>query len=92
VGLGFLRAAVFHGRIHKFDLSATVPSWAAGNYTLPLVVTMANEYRIRPHGPQFLIIDQTGETVGVHKTEREAKSEIDAYLRDDVMWTRLDCW
>ena len=47
---------------------------------------MANEYRITPHGPQFLIIDQTGETVGVYKTEREAKDEIDLCISDDVMW------
>jgi hypothetical protein len=53
--------------------------------TLPLVVTMAN-HRIKPSGPRFLIIDQTGETVGVCKTEREAKSEIDVCKINDAMW------
>jgi hypothetical protein len=53
---------------------------------LLLVVTMANEYRIKLDGPQFLIIDRTGETVGVYKTEREAKNEIDVCMSDDVMW------
>jgi hypothetical protein len=47
---------------------------------------MANEYRIRPDGPQFLIIDQNGETVGVYKTEQEAANEIDLCMRDDLMW------
>ena len=47
---------------------------------------MANEYRIKPDGPQFLIIDQTGETVGMYKTEAEAKSEIDICITEDVMW------
>ena len=47
---------------------------------------MANEYRIKPEGPQLLIIDQTGEMVGVFKTEREAKSEIDVCMSDDLMW------
>jgi hypothetical protein len=54
--------------------------------TLLLVVTMANEYRIKPNGLRFLIIDQTGETVGVYKTEREAKSEIVICVRNDKMW------
>jgi hypothetical protein len=53
---------------------------------LLVVVAMANEYRIMPEGPQFLIIDQTGETVGVYKTERQAKDGIAACMSDDAMW------
>jgi hypothetical protein len=53
---------------------------------LLLVVNMVNEYRIKPDGPQFLVIDQTGETVGAYKTEREAQYEIDVCTSDDKMW------
>jgi hypothetical protein len=53
---------------------------------LLLVVTMADEYRIKPDGPQFLIIDQTGETVGAYNTEREAENEIVIRMSDDAMW------
>jgi hypothetical protein len=63
-----------------------VPFSSAEKSTLLAVVTMANEYRIRPDGPQFLIIDQNGETVGAYKTEREAKNGIDVFLSDDIMW------
>jgi hypothetical protein len=59
---------------------------SAEKRTVKLVVTMANEYRIKPDGPQFLIIDQAGETVGAYKTEREAKNEIDVCMSDDQMW------
>ena len=47
---------------------------------------MANEYRIKLRGPQFLIIDQTGETIGVYKTEREAENGIVVCMGNDVMW------
>jgi hypothetical protein len=50
------------------------------------VVNMANAYRIKPDGPQFLIIDQTGETVGAYKTEQEAEYEIDVCMSEDAMW------
>jgi hypothetical protein len=49
------------------------------------VVTMANEYRIRPDGLQFLVIDQAGERVGAYRTEREAKHQIDVCLSEDIM-------
>jgi hypothetical protein len=63
-----------------------VPFSPAEKSTLLAVVTMANEYRIKPDGPQFLIIDQTGKTVGVYKTEREAKDGIAVCMSDDAMW------
>jgi hypothetical protein len=53
---------------------------------------MANAYRIRPDGPQFLIIDQNSETSGVYKTEREAESAIDVCMRDDLMWDSAGLW
>jgi hypothetical protein len=63
-----------------------VPFSPAEKSTLLAVVTMANVYRIRPDGPQFLIIDQNGETVGAYKTEQEAKNGIDVCMSDDLMW------
>jgi hypothetical protein len=47
---------------------------------------MADEYRIRPVGSQFEIIDDAGERVAAFKTEREAEHEIDVFVSDDVMW------
>jgi hypothetical protein len=70
----------------RWELSASVPFSQPKKSTLLLVVTMANEYRIRPDGPQFLIIDQTGETFGAYKSEREAKNQIDVCMRDDLRW------
>jgi hypothetical protein len=67
-------------------LSASVQFSPTEKSTLSLVVTMANEYRIKPLGPQFLIIDQTGERVGVYQTEREAENGIVIRISDDLMW------
>ena len=47
---------------------------------------MAGEYRIRPVGSQFEIIDDAGERVAAFKTEREAEHEIDVLVSDDAMW------
>jgi hypothetical protein len=49
-------------------------------------VVMADEYRIRPVGSQFEIIDDAGERVAAFKTEREAEHEIDVLVSDDAMW------
>jgi hypothetical protein len=67
-------------------MSANALSSLAEKSTLPLVVTMADEYRIRPDGPQFEIIDGAGETVGVCKTMRKAEHEITLCKKEDVMW------
>lgn len=47
---------------------------------------MADEYRIRPVGSQFEIIDDAGERVAAFNTEREAEHEINVLVSDDVMW------
>jgi hypothetical protein len=47
---------------------------------------MADEYRIRPVGSQFEIIDDAGDRVGAFQTEREAKHEVDVFVSEDVMW------
>jgi hypothetical protein len=47
---------------------------------------MHNTYRIRRDGAKFLIIDDTGETVSVHKGSREANKKIAVYTKDDSMW------
>jgi hypothetical protein len=49
-------------------------------------VVMDDEYRIRPVGSQFEIIDDVGERVAAFKTEREAEHEIDVLVSDDAMW------
>jgi hypothetical protein len=74
------------GQFALFHLSASVPLSPAEKITVLVVVTMANEYRMRPDGPHFLIIDHAGERVGAYRTEREAKHEMDVCLSDDIMW------
>jgi len=47
---------------------------------------MADEYRIRPVGAKFEIIDQAGETVGTYKSKRKAMQQVDACVANDLMW------
>jgi hypothetical protein len=47
---------------------------------------MADEYRIRPVGAKFEIIDQAGDTVGTYKSKRKAKQQVDICLTNDLMW------
>jgi hypothetical protein len=47
---------------------------------------MADEYRIRPVGARFEIIDHAGERVGTYSTRRKALEEIDVCVSNDLMW------
>jgi hypothetical protein len=47
---------------------------------------MAAEYRIRPVGARFEIIDDAGDRVGTYNTRRKAKKEIDVCVSNDLMW------
>jgi hypothetical protein len=47
---------------------------------------MADEYRIRPVGTKFEIIDQAGDTVGTYKSKRKAKQQVDVCVTNDLMW------
>ncbi len=46
---------------------------------------MADTYRITPYGPEFIVIQNTGATVGVYSTQQEALREIEAFEQDDLM-------
>src|ERR1700758_3883909 len=47
--------------------------------------TMADEYRMKIHGSEFIVNHNAGGTVGVYKTEREARQGIEDCRRDDLM-------
>jgi hypothetical protein len=47
---------------------------------------MADEYRIRPVGAKFEIIDHAGDTVGTYNTRRKAKQQLDTCVTNDLMW------
>jgi hypothetical protein len=47
--------------------------------------TMADVYRMKPHGSEFIINHAAGGTVGVYKTETEARQGIEDCRRDDLM-------
>ena len=46
---------------------------------------MADTYRITLQGPEFMVNQNTGVTVGVYSTQQEALREIEACKRDDFM-------
>jgi hypothetical protein len=50
-----------------------------------LRVTMADVYRMKNHGSEFIINHNAGGTVGVYKTEREARQGMEDCRRDDLI-------
>jgi len=46
---------------------------------------MADKYRIARDGPDFIVNDETGVTVGVYGTLRRARREIESCEREDFM-------
>jgi len=46
---------------------------------------MADTYRITPHGPEFMVSQNAGVTVGVYNTEQEAQLTVEDCERDDSM-------
>ena len=46
---------------------------------------MADKYRIAHDGPDFIVNDDAGVTVGVYQSEQEAKLEIEVCAHDDFM-------
>jgi hypothetical protein len=46
---------------------------------------MADKYRIAHDGSDFIVNYEAGGTVGMYKTEQEAKQEIEVCERDDFM-------
>jgi hypothetical protein len=48
---------------------------------------VADEYRIRPVGAKFEIIDQAGNRIGMCNTRRKAKKEIAVCASNELMWS-----
>ena len=46
---------------------------------------MADKYRIAHEGSEFIVNENAGVTVGVYKTQQEARREIESCERDDFM-------
>jgi hypothetical protein len=46
---------------------------------------MAGTYRMMPHGSEFILNHDAGGTVGVYKTEAEARQGMADCKRDDLM-------
>jgi len=46
---------------------------------------MADTYRITPRGPEFIVSQNAGVTVGVYKTTHEAQLTVEDCERDDFM-------
>ena len=46
---------------------------------------MADTYRITLQGPEFMVSQNAGVTVGVYSTQQEALREIEACEQDDFM-------
>jgi NAD dependent epimerase/dehydratase family enzyme len=46
---------------------------------------MADTYRITPQGPEFMVSQNAGVTVGVYNTEQEAQVTMEDCKRDDFM-------
>jgi hypothetical protein len=46
---------------------------------------MADTYRITLHGPEFIVNQDAGGTVGVYKTAHEAQLTVEDCERDDFM-------
>ena len=46
---------------------------------------MADTYRITPQGPEFMVSQNAGVTVGVYNTEQEAQVTVEDCERDDFM-------
>src|SRR6266852_5058802 len=42
---------------------------------------MADTYRITPQGPEFMVSQNAGVTVGVYNTEQEAQVAVEAHMR-----------
>jgi hypothetical protein len=46
---------------------------------------MADTYRITSHGPEFMVSQNAGVTVGVYNTRLEAPQRLEDCERDDLM-------
>ena len=46
---------------------------------------MADTYRITPHGPEFMVSQNAGVTVGVYNTKQEAQLTVEVCEQDDFM-------
>jgi hypothetical protein len=46
---------------------------------------MADTYRITSYGPEFMVSQNTGVTVGIYKTTHEAQRTVEDCERDDFM-------
>jgi hypothetical protein len=46
---------------------------------------MADTYRITSHGPEFMVSQNAGVTVGVYNTKLEAQQRLEDCERDDLM-------
>jgi hypothetical protein len=46
---------------------------------------MGDTYRITPHGPEFVVSQNAGATVGIFKTTHEAQLTVEDCERDDFM-------
>ena len=46
---------------------------------------MADTYRITPRGPEFIVSQNAGVTVGVYNTAQEAQVTVEDCERDDFM-------
>ena len=46
---------------------------------------MADSYRILPHGPEFMVSQNAGVTVGIYKTTHEAQLTMEDCEQDDLM-------
>jgi len=49
-------------------------------------MTMTKEYKIESDGAEFIVIDGTGETIGVYLTQDAAEQDIERCKKDDAMW------
>ena len=53
---------------------------------LRAVTTMTKEFKIESDGVEFIVIDDTGETVGVYPTQDAVEQEIERCKKDDATW------
>ena len=53
---------------------------------------MAGTYRMMPHGSEFILNHDAGGTVGVYKTEAEARQGMADCKRDDLMLKTARAW
>ena len=46
---------------------------------------MADTYRITPYGPEFMVSQNAGVTVGVFSTQQEAQREVETCKQDELI-------